>query len=60
MEDIGIFASGSPVSVDAAFLQKAGHDIFNGVYGVDCWTQVKELRSLGIGGELKPKITEIE
>lgn len=58
MNDIGIFASSSPVSVDAAFLQKADHKYFNEAYGVDCWTQVKELKELGIQGELKPKIKE--
>jgi len=58
MGDIGIFASSSPVSVDAAFLQRADYKIFNEAYGVDCWTQVKELKELGIPGELKPKIKE--
>jgi uncharacterized Fe-S center protein len=58
MNDIGIFASSSPVSVDAAFLQKADYKYFNEAYGVDCWTEVKELKELGIAGELKPKIKE--
>jgi uncharacterized Fe-S center protein len=58
MNDIGIFASSSPVSVDAAFLQKADYKYFNEAYDVDCWTQVKELKELGIAGELKPKIKE--
>ncbi len=58
MKDIGIFASSSAVSVDAAFLQKADHKIFDEAYDVDCWTQVKELKELGIPGELKPRITE--
>lgn len=59
MDDIGIFASGSPVSVDAAFLQKSDYKIFDEAYDVDSWTQVKELKALGIPGELKPKINEI-
>jgi uncharacterized Fe-S center protein len=59
MDNIGIFASSSPVSIDAAFLQKADHRIFDEAYDVDCWTQVKELEKLGIEGELKPKIKEI-
>jgi uncharacterized protein len=59
MKDIGIFASGSPVSVDAAFLIKAEHSIFDKAYGVDSWTQVRALKELGISGELKPRIKEI-
>ena len=59
MKDIGIFASDSPVSVDAAFLEKADYQIFNEAYDVDCMTQVKELKELGIKGELKPKINVI-
>lgn len=58
MGDIGIFASGSPVSVDAAFLRKADYGVFNEAYGVDCWTQVKALKALGIGGDLRPAIKE--
>src|SRR5271157_35357 len=60
MDNIGIFASDSPVSIDAAFLQEADYKIFNKAYGVDCMTQVKELKELGIAGELKPKIKAIE
>lgn len=60
INDIGVLASGSPVAVDAAFLQKADYKIFNEAYEVDCWTQVKELKGLGIKGGLKPKIVEIE
>ncbi len=59
MGDIGIFASASPVSVDAAFLQSADYKIFDESYEVDSWTQVKELKALGIPGELKPKIKEV-
>jgi hypothetical protein len=60
MEDIGIFASSSPVSIDAAFLGMADYEIFNKAFEVDCMTQVKELKELGIKGELKPKIEVIE
>ena len=58
MDNIGIFASDSPVSVDAAFLQKSDFKIFDEAYDVDSWTQVKALKELGIPGELKPKIEE--
>jgi len=56
MGDVGIFASDSPVSTDAAFLQKIDYKVFNKAYDIDCMTQVKELKELGIKGELKPKI----
>lgn len=60
MNDIGIFASDSPVSVDAAFLQRADYKIFDDAYGVGCWTQARELKSLGVKGDLNPKIKEIK
>lgn len=56
MDDIGIFASDSAVSVDAAFLQMADYKIFDKAYGTDCFEQVKEAKRIGIKGELKPKI----
>ena len=59
MEDIGIFASESPVSIDAAFLKMAGYKAFNDAYHVDCMVQVKEAKHLGIQGDVKPKICAI-
>jgi uncharacterized Fe-S center protein len=59
MEDIGIFASDSAVSIDAAFLSKADYKKFNDAYGVDCMLQVKEAKKIGIKGDLKPKIEEV-
>jgi hypothetical protein len=55
-EDVGVFASSSPISVDAAFLSKVDHKVFNEASNVDCFVQVKELKALGIEGEVKPKI----
>ena len=60
MKDIGIFASESPVSIDGAFLAKADYKIFNDAYGVDCMLQVQEAKALGIEGEVKPKIINID
>jgi uncharacterized Fe-S center protein len=60
MKDIGIFASGSPVSIDGAFLAKADYEIFNKAYHVDCMLQVKEAKKLGIHGDIKPKIVNID
>ena len=60
MEDVGIFASFSPVSIDAAFLNMVDYRIFNNAYHVDCMLQVQEAKILGIEGEVKPEITRIE
>lgn len=59
MKDIGIFASNSPVSIDAAFLASVDYTVFNEASHVDCMIQVKEAKTLGIAGELNPKITKI-
>ena len=59
MKDIGIFASYSPVSVDAAFLEMADYKIFNEASHVDCMLQVQEAKSIGIEGDLKPEISRI-
>ncbi len=59
MKDIGIFASDSPVSIDAAFLNMAGYKTFNEAYHVDCMVQVEEAKALGIKGDTKPKITKL-
>ncbi len=59
MQDVGIFAGDSPVSVDAAFLGSVNYRKFNEAYHVDCMTQVREAKILGIDGELKPKIEKL-
>jgi uncharacterized Fe-S center protein len=59
MDDVGIFASGSPVSIDAAFLNMIDYKVFNDAYHVDCMMQVKEAKAIGIEGEVKPEIHRI-
>jgi len=59
MKDIGVFASDSPVSVDAAFLKMANYKVFNEAYHVDCMVQVKEAKALGIKGTAKPRIVRL-
>jgi uncharacterized Fe-S center protein len=59
MNDIGIFASDSAVSIDGAFLKMADYRVFNEAYNVDCRMQVREAKTLGIEGEVRPKIHEI-
>jgi hypothetical protein len=60
MKDLGIFASDSPMSIDAAFLQMAHYRQFNEAYHVDCMLQVREAKRLGIQGETNPKIVKID
>jgi hypothetical protein len=56
LPDVGIFASDSAVSVDAAFLNSVDYKVFNEASHVDCMLQFKEAKKLGISGELKPEI----
>jgi uncharacterized Fe-S center protein len=59
MADVGIFASASPVSIDAAFLNMIDYKVFNEAYHVDCRLQVQEARNLGIDGEIAPEINKL-
>ncbi len=59
MKDVGIFASGSSVSIDGAFLEMINYKMFNDAYGVDCMLQVQEAKDIGVEGEVKPKIAKI-
>ena len=59
MKDVGIFASDSPVSIDAAFLGMIDYKQFNEASHVDCMLQVQEAKALGLEGEVKPKITKL-
>ncbi len=58
-KDVGIFASNSPVSIDAAFLSMIDYKVLNDLSEVDCMLQVKEAKRIGIEGEVKPKINKI-
>jgi uncharacterized Fe-S center protein len=55
-KDVGIFASDSPVSIDAAFLNSVDYRTFNEASEVDCMIQIQEAAALGIAGEVRPKI----
>jgi uncharacterized Fe-S center protein len=58
--DIGIFASNSPVSIDAAFLKKINYpQLFNKPSQVDCMTQITEAINIGIPGDINPIIQQI-
>jgi len=56
LKDVGIFASDSAVSIDAAFLQSVDYQKLNSMYDVDCMLQVLEAKALGLTGEVKPKV----
>ncbi len=47
IKDVGVFASNSPVSIDAAFLHSIDYKILNDASHVDCMLQVKEAKALG-------------
>jgi uncharacterized Fe-S center protein len=59
MNDIGILAAHSSVSIDAAFLALADYQILNKAAEVDCMIQLQEAKAVGIEGNLKPKIVTI-
>jgi hypothetical protein len=59
INDVGIFASNSPVSVDAAFLQSIDYKKLNNLSHVDCMLQLTEAKKIGIEGDLKPQIHKL-
>jgi uncharacterized Fe-S center protein len=59
MKDVGIFASDSPVSIDAAFLEMVNIKVLNEASHVDCMLQVQEAKRLDLKGEVKPKIAKL-
>jgi uncharacterized Fe-S center protein len=59
LEDVGVFAADSPVSIDAAFLQSDDYKVFNEASEVDCMVQVTEAKALGIAGETHPKVVTL-
>jgi uncharacterized Fe-S center protein len=59
MKDVGIFACGSPVSIDGAFLKMVDYKVFNDAYHVDCMLQVQEAKDIGIEGKVKPTINRL-
>ena len=59
MNNVGIFAANSPVSIDAAFLKKIDHQLLNKLSNVNCMTQITEAINIGIPGETNPEIQKI-
>jgi uncharacterized Fe-S center protein len=56
IKDVGIFASNSPVSIDAAFLHSINYKKLNHSSEVNCMVQIKEAKTLGVEGEINQKI----
>lgn len=59
MKNVGIFAADSPLSIDAAFLKTIDYKVFNEASNVDCMLQIQEAKTIGIKGEVNPKITTL-
>jgi uncharacterized Fe-S center protein len=59
LPDVGIFASDSSVSIDAAFLNSVDYKVLNNLSEVDCMLQVAEAKKIGVQGELMPKINRL-
>ena len=59
MNNVGVFASNSPVSTDAAFLSMIDYNLLNEASEIDCMLQIKEAKAIGIKGGIKPKISVI-
>ncbi len=59
MNNVGIFAANSPVSIDAAFLKKIDYQLLNKLSNVNCMTQITEAINIGIPGETNPEIQKI-
>jgi uncharacterized Fe-S center protein len=55
-KDVGVFASDSAVSIDAAFLRSVDMAVFNRASEVDCMVQVTEAKALGLAGDLAPSV----
>jgi uncharacterized Fe-S center protein len=53
--DIGVYASMSPVSIDAVVMKETVN-LFKEKHGLDAFEQVIELKNLGIEGELDPEL----
>lgn len=56
--DIGVFASPSVVSIDAAVMNLIGQKLGD-IHGIDPFLQPKTLKIFGLEGELEPEIIEV-
>ena len=57
--DIGIFASSSALSIDAAGLQYIDYKKLNALHSQDCHQQVRKMAELKTPGALEPQVTSV-
>jgi len=57
--DLGIFAAFSPLSIDAAGLQRIDYQHLDQLHDTDCLIQPRYLARLNQAGSLEPKVVEI-
>jgi hypothetical protein len=58
-KDVGIFASHSALSIDAAGLEAIDYNHLNQVHGVDCLGQISTLADLGCQGSRQPECVSL-
>ncbi|MGM0759338.1 MAG: DUF362 domain-containing protein [Thermodesulfobacteriota bacterium] len=58
-QDVGIFASASALSIDAAGLASIDYQKLDTIHSQDCHQQVRKLVELGTPGALKPQVTSV-
>jgi hypothetical protein len=56
---VGIFASHSPLSIDAAGLEHIEYEHLNQVHGVDCFEQLSKMEELGVAGTRDPVVEKV-
>lgn len=57
--DLGIFASLSPLSIDASILSQVDYQHLNSVHKTDCFRQVKKIKKLGCPGSETPEVIRV-
>ncbi len=59
IKDVGIFASGSPLSIDAVGLEHIEYTHLDEVHGVNCWDQLAKMEELGVPGGRNPEVEKV-
>jgi hypothetical protein len=58
-QDVGIFASSSALSVDAAGLASIDYQKLNALHSQDCHEQVRKMVEIQSPGSLEPKVITV-
>ncbi|MCF8029984.1 MAG: DUF362 domain-containing protein [Desulfohalobiaceae bacterium] len=59
IKDVGIFASHSPLSIDALGLEHIDYGHLNRLHGVDCTEQLAKMAELGTAGSRSPALEKV-